>query len=206
MMAGSQAASPSALALNDWWRRQRRWKTKAAAAQAAGMPASTFKGYFAGITPSSENRPKLYALTGLEIFSDAEAGASPSITASPVVVEAESKLSDVSETLRVLSQQFASLHELFEQLKAVDQPGRVVAFPQRASADERADEAAALVYRLIAVLDSFRSSAAERDVFRRRIHGPDVGYLASLATALLDEQKFHSWNAVSSYRPLGLRR
>lgn len=194
-----RATSDLALELNAWWRRQRRWKTKVAAAEALGIPASTFKGYFAGIVPVPENRKRLYEATGLAVFDDAAA-------TSPVVDEADARLSDVSQTLKLLSEQFASLHDLFEQLKAGEQAGRVIPFPQRVSADERAEEASALLYRLIAVLDSFRASAEERDLLRRQLHGPDVGYLASLATALLDEDRFHSWNSVSSYRPLGVRR
>lgn len=199
-----RTTSTHALELNAWWRTQRRWTTKVEAAQALGMPASTFKGYFAGIAPNPENRRKLHEATGLAVFADEAPSSAP--PASPVVVEADAKLSEVSQTLRLLSEQFASLHDVFEELKAREQPGRVVPFPQRASADERADEAIAILYRLIAVLDSFRSSAVERDVLRRRLHGPDVGYLASLATALLDEDRFDSWNNVSSYRPLGVRR
>lgn len=199
-----ETTSTLALELNAWWRRQRRWKTKAQAAEALGMPASTFKGYFAGIAPSADNRRKLHEATGLAIFADE--GVTEKQTTSPVVVEAESKLSEVSQTLRVLSEQFASLHDVFEQLKAREEPGSVVPFPNRASADDRAEEATSLIYRLIAVLDSFRTSRIERDSLRRHVHGPDVGYLASLATALLEEERFESWSAVSSYRPLGVRR
>lgn len=199
-----EATSDLALELNAWWRRQRHWKTKAEAAQALGMPASTFKGYFAGIAPSPTNRKKLHEATGLAVF--AASGSVVASATSPVVDEADARLSEVSQTLRMLSEQFASLHDVFEQLKAREQPGRLIPFPERISVDERADEASALLYRLIAVLDSFRSSPAERDALRRHLHGPDVGYLASLATALLDEDRFHSWSAVSSYRPLGVRR
>jgi hypothetical protein len=167
------------------------------------MPASTFKAYFTGRVPSPDNRKKLHEATGLAVFAER----SPSEpAASPVVVEADARLSEVSQTLRLLAEQFASLHDVFEQLKAREQPGRLIPFPQRASAAERADEAVAILYQLITVLDSFRSAPADRDVLRRRIHGPDVGYLVSLATALLDEDRFHSWDAVSSYRPLGVRR
>lgn len=203
-MMSDRATSIHALELNAWWRRQRRWRTKAEAAHALGMPPSTFKGYFAGIAPSPDNRRRLHEATGLAVFGEA---VTPSeAPASPVVDEADAKLSEVSQTLRLLSEQFASLHDVFEQLKAREQPGRVVPFPQRASSDERADEAIAILYRLITVLDSFRSSPAERDVLRNRLHGPDVGYLVSLATALLDEDRFQSWSTVSSYRPLGIRR
>jgi hypothetical protein len=191
------------LELNAWWRRQRKWKTKADAAKALGMPPTTFRGYFRGVAPNRTNRAKLQAVTGLAVFDDAESTAGP--TASPVVDEADARLSEVSETLRMLSEQFASLHEVFEQLKAREKPARLVPFPRRASNAERADEVNTLLYRLIAVLDSFRSSRADRDVLRRRLHGPDVGYLASLATALLEEDRFQSWNAVSSYRPLGVQ-
>lgn len=168
------------------------------------MPASTFKGYFAGIAPSADNRRKLHEATGLAVFADESA--TEKQATSPVVVEAEFKLSEVSQTLRVLSEQFASLHDVFEQLKAREEPGRVVQFANRASAEDRAEEASALIYQLIAVLDSFRTSALERDSLRRRVHGQDVGYLTSLGTALLEEERFQSWSAVSSYRPLGVRR
>jgi hypothetical protein len=200
-MTPREGTSDLALELNAWWRRQRRWKTKTAAAQALGIPASTFKGYFSGITPIAENREKLYQATSLAVFAP-----EPSMATSPVVDEADARLSDVSGTLRILSEQFASLHEVFEQLKAREQPGRLVPLRQRVSADDRAEEVSALTYRLIAVLDSFRSSAAERNTLRGHLHGPDVGYLASLATALLDEDRFQSWNSVSSYRPLGVQR
>jgi hypothetical protein len=59
---------------------------------------------------------------------------------------------------------------------------------------------------LIAILDTFRDDEHDRVVLRQRLHGPDVGYLISLVAALLDETKFQSWSAVSSYRPLGVRR
>lgn len=203
-MRRTKTASTVALELHDWWRRQRRWKTKVEAANSMGMPVTTFKGYFSGSAPTPENRRRLYAATGLDIFADQHA--STMTPPSPVVVEAESKLSEVSQTLRVLSEQFASLHEVFEQLKTRDEPARVVSLPQRANAADRAEEAVALIYELIALLDGFRGAKEDRDALRRRIHGPDVGYLASLATALLDEERFESWSAVSSYRPLGIRR
>jgi hypothetical protein len=196
----SNATSDLSLELNAWWRKQRKWKTKAEAAKALGMPPTTFRGYFRGVLPTPVNRAKLHAVTGLAALGGPEAAASP------VVVEADAKLSEVSETLRMLSEQFASLHEVFEQLKAREKPAQVVQFPRRASTVDRANEANALLYRLIAVLDTFRSSRADRDELRRHLHGPDVGYLASLATALLEEDRFESWNAVSSYRPLGVQR
>jgi hypothetical protein len=194
--------SDTALELNAWWRRQRRWKTKAAAAKALGIPASTFKGYFAGITPVPENRQRLYEATELAVFAPRRLAN----VSSPVVNEVEARLSEVSGTLRILSEQFASLHEVFEELKARDQPGQLVPLRQRLPVDDRAEEVSALIYRLIAVLDSFRASAADRNTLRGRLHGPDVGYLASLATALLDEDRFRSWDSISSYRPLGVQR
>ncbi|MDP9224525.1 MAG: hypothetical protein M3P18_11860 [Actinomycetota bacterium] len=200
-----KATSDVSLELNAWWRRQRKWKTKSDAAKALGMPPTTFRGYFRGIAPTPANRAKLHAATGLAVFDDTKTG-TQTTTAAPVVDEADARLSEVSDTLRVLSEQFASLHEVFEQLKAREQPAQLVPFPKRASTVQRADEVNTLLYRLIAVLDGFRSSRADRDVLRRRLHGPDVGYLASLATALLEEERFQSWDAVSSYRPLGVQR
>jgi hypothetical protein len=199
-----ETTSDLTLELNAWWRRQRKWKTKAAAAKALGIPSSTFNDYFAGGIPRQANRKKLYEATGLAILGSEESPAAEA--SSPVVDEADARLSDVSQTLRVLSEQFASLHEVFEQLKAREQPGRLVPLRKRGSAEEQAEEVSALIYRLIAVLDSFRASSADRDALRHHLHGPDVGYLASLATALLDEDRFQSWRSVSSYRPLGVSK
>jgi len=207
-------ASETALALTAWWRRQRRWKTKTEAADAIGIPRSTFKDYFYGAKPTALNRAKLYAATDLEIFAGDGPPARGAQTQAPVgesdpdhaAREADARLAEVSQTLRTLSDQFADLHKVLDQLKAKDGPARVIAFPAGAAADQRAEATVQLLYRLIAALETFRSSARDREALRRALHGPDVGYLYSLADALLDEEKFERWGEISSYRPLGARR
>lgn len=71
-------------------------------------------------------------------------------------------------------------------------------------ADEmtQADGAATIFYRLIRELQSLSThSKAERDRFRWRVSGADIGYVRSLLAALLDEEKLEDWRRMNSYRP-----
>lgn len=195
------------LALNAWWRTQRRWRTKSQAAADLGIPKSTFLDYFNGAEPKSFHREKLYGATRLDVFAPPKPQPPEPDEESPSVNELEARLAEVAETLRLLSDQFGSLHEVLEHMKiATRPPGRILPFRSSATAEMRAEGVEQLTYSLIAALETFRKSAADRQLLRTRLHGPDVGYLLALMNALLDEEKFQSWSSISSYRPLGVRR
>ncbi len=132
--------------------------------------------------------------------SDSEQGA-----ASPVE-QLDEKLSQVSHTLRLLSDQLDTLHDVFEHLKEQKKSSaQILAFPAKENAETRVRAIEQLLYRFIAALETFRTSSSDRQVLRDSLHGPDVGYLLALLNALLDEAKYESWAAMSSYRPLGVR-
>jgi hypothetical protein len=202
---GDKALSETALALNAWWRSQREWPSWAAAARALGIPKTTFRDYFFGSEPKGKHRKTLFEATGLAALADA-APAESDAGDSETVSQAERRLDEVAETLRTLSEQFASLHNVFEELKHQRGPARILPFKKREPATARAKSVEGLMYQIIAALESFRSSAQDRAILRQTLHGPDVGYLVTLMNALQDEKKYETWDALSSYRPLGSRR
>ena len=197
------------LALNSWWRTQSRFRSKRQAAKELGIPQSSFVEYFYGRKPSRKHSHSLHEATGLDVFDVAMPPGSkvgePKGPAGPVDM-AEAKLSEVSDTLRVLAEQFNNLHGVFETMKEGSKKGRIVPFPKREGPERRAALTVELLYELVVALDTFRSSPHDRAVLREKVHGPDVGYLISLLNALMDEDRFQTWNAVSSYRPLGVQR
>lgn len=200
-----KATPQTTLALNAWWRSQRRWPSWAAAARALGIPKTTFRNYFFGAEPKGAHRRSLHVATGLAIFADNvrdDAGEGDSETVS----QAEQRLAEVADTLRVLSEQFSNLHNVFEELKQQRGPARILPFKTREPAIARAKGVEALMYQIIAALETFRSSADDRNTLRQTLHGPDVGYVLALMNAIQDEEKYETWNAMSSYRPLGVRR
>jgi hypothetical protein len=205
MSGGNRTPSDVTLALNAWWRTQARWGSKAEAARELGIPKTTFGDYFRGRSdPRGRNRQMLREITGLDILAR-EPDTHESVSATRAD-EVEDRLAEVAETLRVLSEQFAHLHEVFQHMKEEPEPARVYSLKQRQSVDDRARVVEDLMYQLIAALESFRTSAEDRRLLRGRLHGPDVGYLLALMNALQDENRFESWSAISSYRPLGVRR
>lgn len=210
MPAENDSPSEITLALNAWWRNQTRWRAWAQAARELGIPKTTFRDYFFGSEPRGKYKAIMWEVTGLDLLADAgpERRAKGRATQgeTPAVDEVEQRLKEVADTLRLLSDQFAHLHGVFEHLKEERAPARVLKFKPREEAKVRAEAAERLMYQLIAALETFRSSIADREQLRAKLHGPDVGYLLSLMTALQDEDKYASWSAMSSYRPLGVRR
>lgn len=194
------------LALNAWWRKQTRWRAWAQAARDLGIPKTTFRNYFFGAEPKGKNRAILHDVTGLDLL-EAEAPARGRESAgTPSVDDVERQLQDVASTLRLLSDQFTNLSGVVEDLKQERAPAQILRFKPRESAKKRAEATERLMYQLMAALETFRSTANDREVLRQKLHGPDVGYLLALMNALQDEDKYASWDAMSSYRPLGVRR
>jgi hypothetical protein len=202
------ASDPSevTLALNAWWRKQSRWRAWAEAARELGIPKTTFRNYFFGAEPSGKNRATLHEATGLDLLADVAPVSRIEGADTPSVDEVEDRLTEVAETLRLLSDQFADLHGILETIKKDREPAQVLKFKPRDSAHKRAEAVERLMYQLVAALETFRSASGDREVLRQKLHGPDVGYLLSLMNALQDEDKYSSWDAMSSYRPLGIRR
>src|SRR5207248_3111341 len=123
---------------------------------------TTFRDFFFGSEPRGPYRQILREATELSVFADVEQDARTESTgtsgASATVSQAERRLAEVAETLRVLSQQFTDLHNVFEELKQTQRgPARILPFKTREPAIERAKAVESVMYQLIAELETFRS-------------------------------------------------
>jgi hypothetical protein len=193
--------------LNAWWRTQNRWQSKSQAAAELGIPKTTFIQYFYGAIPRPPHNMVLYEATGLEIVRNEPGAHQRSRTSESPVDQLDETLSQVSRTLRLLSDQLGTLHEVFEHVKSQNKSAaRILPFPAKEKVDTRVKVVKQMLYGFIAALETFRSSGADRQALRDSLHGPDVGYLLALLNALLDEAKYESWAAISSYHPLEARR
>ena len=70
--------------------------------------------------------------------------------------------------------------------------------------EERISDVKSLLGALEMELDYFKYGPSNRrELFRRSIFGPDVGYIMALLRALFDEERFQSWIFMSDYKLRG---
>ncbi len=180
---------PINVALNEWLKKQTKWKSRADFAREIGINESTLGDYFKGRhQPSPENRQKLFNITGLECFKPVEREEVPQVE--PPIPEAEKwevPWSEVGQQLVVVGEAFARLGKLLTRSSASD----VVAHAQAVEDT---------LYLLNDKLELFKEgSPHSRKILRQRLSGPDVGYVTTLLKALLDEEKFQNWLAMTTY-------
>ncbi len=180
--------TPANVALNEWFKQQTKWKTRADFAREIEIKESTLGDYFKGRhQPSPENRQKLFKATGLECFKPTEEELPQVKPPIPRPEKWEVPWNDVGQQLVVIGQAAAQLGKLLSPAPT----SNVVA---QAQAVEDA------LYALNDQLEFFKEgSPHSRGILRRRLSGPDVGYVTTLLKALFDEEKFQNWLAMTTY-------
>lgn len=182
---------PMHIALNGWFERQTKWKSRAELGRALEIKESTLGDYFTGRhQPSLENRQKLFEATGLECLKPPREKEAPQVEL-PIPQQAE-KLEipwdDIGEQLTEIGKAVAQLGKLLTRSSASDVAEKVEAIEDS-------------LYILSDELEFFKQgSANSREILRQRLSGPDVGYVTTLLKALFDEEKFQNWLAMTTHR------
>jgi len=194
---------PLHILLQNWFESQTKYKTRKDFAKAAGIGYSNINKYFRGESqPSKDIREKLYEFTGIEIF-----GQKPEITKVKKDVEQlveletpfdlQEKIKELQNLVSDLSEKVNSFEGLCEKCIASKLPNST----EESSVKERVEIVKELLYALNKELEFFKKTSPEsREMFRKKIHAPDVGYIIALLRALFDEDKFQSWLYMTDYR------
>jgi hypothetical protein len=180
---------PISIALNEWFKKQTGWKSRAVFARAIEINDSTLGDYFKGRhQPSNENRQKLFKATGLECFKPTEAEEAPQVKPPiPQPEKWEVPWNEVGQQLIVIGQ-------------AVAQLGKLVSSSATSDVDTKVQAVEEALYALNDQLEYFKEgSPHSRGILRRRLSGPDVGYLTTLLKAMFDEEKFQNWLAMTTH-------
>ncbi len=180
---------PINVAVNEWFKKQTKWKSRADFARAIEINERTLGDYFTGRhQPSPENRHKLFSATRLECFKPTEAEEALQVKL-PVPEPGKQGVpwNDVGQQLVVIGQ-------------AVTQLGKLLGRPSTSDVAARVQAVEDSLYTLNDELQFFKeSSPHSRGILRRRLSGPDVGYVTTLLKALFDEEKFQNWLAMTTY-------
>jgi len=181
---------PIHVALNEWFKKQTKWKSRAELGRAFEINESTLGDYFKGRhQPSPENRQKLFKATGLECFKPPKEKEAPQVEV-PIPQQPE-KLEipwgDIGEQLVEIGKAVARLGNLLTRSSASDVSTRVQAVEN-------------MLYTLNNELDFFKQGTAHaRKTLRQHLNGADIGYVTTLLKALFDEEKFQNWLAMTTH-------
>lgn len=180
---------PINVALNEWFKAQTKWKSRADFAREIEINESTLGDYFKGRhQPSRENRQKLFKATGLECFKPTEGEEALQVELPiPEPEKWEVPWSDVGQQLVVVGQAVAQLGKLLTRSSASGVVAHVQAVEET-------------LYALNDELEFFKEGSPHaRGILRRRLSGPDVGYVTTLLKALFDEEKFQNWLVMTTH-------
>ena len=180
---------PTNVALNEWFKKQTKWESRADFAREIEINESTLGDYFKGRhQPSPENRQKLFKATGLECFKPTEGEEVAQVELPlPRPEKWEVPWSDVGRQLAVIGKEITQLGELLTRSSASDVVAHVQAVEDT-------------LYALNDELEFFKDgSPHSRGILRQRLSGPDVGYVTTLLKALFDEEKFQNWLAMTTH-------
>lgn len=181
---------PMHVALNEWFKKQTKWKSQAELGRALKINESTLGDYFRGRhQPGSENRRKLFEVTGLECFKPPKEKEAPQVEA-PIPQQPEKMeipWDDIGEQLVEIGKAVARLGRLFTRSSVSDVSTRVQVVED-------------ILYTLNDELDFFKKGTAHaRETLRQHLNGADVGYLTTLLKALFDEERFQNWLAMTTH-------
>jgi type III secretory pathway component EscV len=206
----STERSREAEAFRAWFTSQKRFTTLAAMERALNITPDYLNKIRRGDRQAaSELRQKLYETTGLEAFKPIV-----STTPSSSMEKAKSLLDESSAKQSKVPVKKAGIETLTREIKALrrkvdDIDTRLAAarvyqdeeFKKAANnATERAKKVANILVMLSTELEFFkRCSQGDREIFKKVVQGPDVGYITTLLRALYDEDKFQRWLLFSTY-------
>lgn len=202
---------PLHIQLQNWFESQTKYKTKKDLAKDSGIGYSNLQKYFRGDSqPSEKIRQKLYEVTGVEIlmqeieikeeeqkeiesFVEIKQEEKEEITTS---LDMQEKIAELQKSILDLSEKVNSFSGFYEKCIVNKLPSST----EVSSVKERVEIVKELLYALNRELEFFKLTSPEnREMFRRRIHAPDVGYIIALLRALFDEDKFQSFLYMSKY-------
>lgn len=190
---------PMHLQLQNWFESQTKYKTRKNLAKAAGIGYSNLSKYFRGeIHPSKDIGEKLYKITGLEILRQEE-----EIKELERSVEIKTPLyfQETAKELQNIVFELSEKVDNFEEICEKCIANKLPSSSDQSSVRERVEIVKELLYALNRELEFFKHVSAEnREIFRKRIHASDVGYITALLRALFDEDKFQSWLYMSDFR------
>ena len=188
--------------LRRWLRGEDKWESYGDFARSIGISYGTLKGFLGGKKPRPETRARLFRGTGLACFrADGQEAIFPASAMSAVGREPSVDLlcGAISKASVLLSELNVALQELNSALG--DWQARTVKPSSEESTDGRVGAVHSLLYILNDQLSLFRDgSAQDRQRLRSHLNGPDVGYITTLLRAVLDEDKFQSWLAMTTHR------
>jgi len=200
--------------LQNWFESQTKWKTKKDLAKGTGIGYTNLKKYFHGDSqPSQKIRQKLYEVTGIEILRreieikkveqkgieslvELKTKEKEEIKKIKTPLDMQEKVTDLQKIILDLSERVNSFDGVCEKCIANKLPNST----EESSVKERVEIVKELLYALNRELEFFKHDSPEsREMFRKRIHAPDVGYIIALLRALFDEDKFQSFLYMSNY-------
>ncbi len=174
--------------LNEWFKKQTKWKSRADFAREIDITESTLGDYFKGRhQPSADNKQKLFRATGLECFKPTEEEVPQVKPLIPLPEKWDVPWNDVGQQLVAIGQ-------------SVTQLGKLLGRPSTSDVAARVQAVEDTLYTLNDELQFFKEGSPHyRGILRRRLSGPDVGYVTTLLKALFDEEKFQNWLAMTTY-------
>ena len=200
--------------LQNWFESQTKWKSYAEIGRATKIDPADVSKYFRGIKkPGKKVRQKLSTIIDIgvlrqeaekkgeeekeigvkthEIF---EVKKEPEEIKTPL--DLQEKVAELQKIVLVLSEKVKSFDGICEICIANKLPKST----EESSVKERVGIVKELLYALSSELEFFKHAPPEsREIFRKKIHAPDVGYIVALLRALFDEDKFKTWLYMSSY-------
>jgi len=206
---------PLHIQLQNWFKSQTKWKSYAEIGKATGIDPSDVSKYIRGVKmPGKKVLQKLSIVVDVDVLRKEakikgegkeeistktlekfEVKKEPDDLKTPF--DMQEKVGELQKIVSDLSEKIDSFDGLCEKCIASKLPNST----EESSVKERVEIVKELLYALNSELEFFKKESPEsREMFRKKIHAPDVGYIIALLRALFDEDKFQSWLYMSDYR------
>ena len=199
---------PLYMELQNWFKSQTKYRTKKELAEDIGINYKTLAHYFyEDRKPSDENRQKLYEVMGIKEEKEKQKTITKEETKQikpdevkpkeiKTIPTIKSEITDVQKIISNLDDKINGLSGICENCIANKFPYS----KKESSVKERVEIVKELLYALNKELEFFKKDTPQsREIFRKSIHAPDIGYIIALLRALFDEDKFQDWLLMSSY-------
>ena len=211
---GEETELPLHIQLQNWFKSQTKWKNYAEIGRATKIHATDVSKYFRGVKiPGKKVCQKLSTVIDIEVLRQEveKKGEEETEIAVKILEKVEVKKEpeeiknplDMQEKVAELQKIISDLSEKVNSFDGVCENCIVNKLPSStevSSVKERVEIVKELLYALNRELEFFKLASPEnREMFRRRIHAPDVGYIIALLRALFDEDKFQSFLYMSNY-------
>jgi hypothetical protein len=211
----SHERTREAEAFKAWFTSQKRFTTLAAMERALNITPDYLNKIRRGQRRATrpELRQKLYETTGLEAFKPIVSTVPRSRVESVrrSLAEPSMKQSEVSVQkvgIETLTKEIKALRRKVDDIDTRLVAARVYQYQESKkttnSATERAKKVMNILLMLNTELEFFkRCPQSDREIFKKIVQGPDVGYITTLLKALYDEDKFQRWLLFSNYEMKG---